>query len=1038
MTRPAFSAAPSLKFAVLLVILSFVVPIAAPAQDAGRGTHWAPLVPQDPVGTVHGASGHESHEAKSTVVPAATGGISFLPYMTYTTDGYNPYTLAVADVNGDGKPDLIIVNEGTNSGDGSVGVLLGNGDGTFQSPVSYDSGGGYGYAVFVADVNGDGKPDIITGNGCAKGTSCSPEGSVGVLLGNGDGTFQPAVSYSTGGYSLYGSSVAVADLRGKGKMDIVVANDNASTVGVLLGKGDGTFAAAVTYSSTGDGATSVAVADVNGDGKPDLVVTNFCPSSGCGTSYPYPNGVVAVLLGNGDGTFQNAVAYGAGGASSYGVALADVNGDGKTDILTANCGPESCAPYSYGGTVGVLLGNGDGTFQAATSYGAGNSPFAISVADTNGDGFPDAVVGNWGVAFGADGNYDLTILLGNGDGTFQPPITFLTGGGYSDSVAVADFNGDGKPDVAVTTYGGNGTGTPPGIVSVLLNNTAAATATGLSSSPNPSYYAQSVTLIATVTSNNGTPTGTVIFYNGSTQIGSAALSGGSASVSTSSLPTGSDPITAAYQGSGSFAGSTSPVLTQVVNGTVSTTTTLSSFPNPSTYGQTVGFVAQVTSGSGTPTGTVQLLLGSTVVGTGTLSNGLAYINVSTLPLGSDSMTAAYQGSANFGASTSSVLIQQVATPTTAYIDPVGSADLNQPVTFTAVVSSSAGTPTGTVIFNIHAPKENTYQVPATLNAGAATYTTSFVRPGNGGAFATYQGNATFGTSSSVAIGFRVYDRYATSTTIASSHNPSSYGQTVTFTATVSSSHGAIPDGEMVKFKVGRKEIGTAPMTDGVAVLTTSTLAAGTYPVEATYSGDRTFGGSSAAVTQTVTAYTTTTTITSSLNPSSYGQTVTWTATVTSSGPITPTGQIKFTGINWSAKLSGGVATVNKTWLNAATYPITAEYEGDSGNTASSSSVLNQVINPASTTTALTSSSNPSTQGQPVTFTATVTSSTGANATGTVTFTAGTTTLGTVSLTGVVASISTSTLPAGSSSVTATYNGVTDFTGSSASLTQTVN
>jgi hypothetical protein len=139
----------------------------------------------------------------------------------------------------------------------------------------------------------------------------------------------------------------------------------------------------------------------------------------------------------------------------------------------------------------------------------------------------------------------------------------------------------------------------------------------------------------------------------------------------------------------------------------------------------------------------------------------------------------------------------------------------------------------------------------------------------------------------------------------------------------------------------------------------------------------------------------------------------------------------------SATLSGGVATLTKTWLNAGTYAITAKYEGDSSNAPSTSSVLDQMVNPASTTTAITSSANPSSSGQTVTFTATVTSSTGAHATGTVTFTAGAATLGTVALNGSVASISTDALPVGSTLITATYNGAADFTGSSASLTQTV-
>jgi hypothetical protein len=276
----------------------------------------------------------------------------------------------------------------------------------------------------------------------------------------------------------------------------------------------------------------------------------------------------------------------------------------------------------------------------------------------------------------------------------------------------------------------------------------------------------------------------------------------------------------------------------------------------------------------------------------------------------------------------------------------------------------------------------------------------------------------------------------TSTSVTSSLNPSQYGQPVTFTATVGSPNGAIPDGDTVKFFDKAKEIGTGTTSGGVATFTTSTLKSTTHDIKATYAGDETFATSSGTVTQVVTPYSTSTTLTSSLNPSTYGQSVTWTATVTSTGPYVPTGKVKFAGLG-TATLSGGVATLTKIWLNTGTYAIAAEYEGDDASAPSTSSTLNQVVNPDSTTTTVTSSPNPSSQGQTVTFTATVTTSTGVNSAGTVTFTAGGTTLGTATLTGNVASVSTSTLPVGTSVVQATYNGETNFNGSSGTVSQTV-
>ena len=288
--------------------------------------------------------------------------LSFANAVAYSSGGQMPFSVVVADVNGDSKPDLVVANwcatnspyQCTGNGSGIVGVLLGNGDGTFQTAVPYSSGGIRAYSMAVADVNGDGKPDIVVANGAA--VVANGTGVVSVLLGNGDGTFQTAVPYSSGAYGG-AVSVAVADVNGDGKPDLLVLDyanaaygTTSSTVGVLLGNGDGTFQSAVTYDSGGLYGTSLAVVDVNGDGKPDLLVTN----DGCDTNCI---GTVGVLLGNGNGTFQTAVTYASGG-EAWSVAAADVNGDGKPDLLVANNGSA---------TVSVLLGNGNGTFQTAVT-----------------------------------------------------------------------------------------------------------------------------------------------------------------------------------------------------------------------------------------------------------------------------------------------------------------------------------------------------------------------------------------------------------------------------------------------------------------------------------------------------------------------------------------------------------------------------------------------------------------------------------------------------------------------------------------------
>jgi len=504
----------------------------------------------------------------------AQSGLNLANALAYASGGYTPLSVAVADVNGDGKPDLIVPNICVSSGscsNGTVAVLLGNGDGTFRTAVSYSSGGYYPSSVAVADVNGDGKPDLLVANQCASscGGSSPGVGSVGVLLGNGDGTFQPVATYNTAGY--FGKALAVADVNGDGKPDLLVTIQcgtnpcsSDSMVGVLLGNGNGTFQAAITYSSGGYAAESIAVHDVNGDGKPDLLVSNQCASYGNCAS----GGGVGVLLGVGNGTFQTAVSYSSVGIADS-VAVADVNGDGKPDLLVGNyCVPTNC-PGGTTGTVAVLLGNGDGTFKTAVSYNSGGyAQPSVAVADVNGDSKPDLLVASQCSDSACSGNGTVGVLLGNGDGTFQAAVTYGSGGYYASSIATADVNGDGKPDLLVANQWTSNTNSSNGAIGVLINGTIAPTITTLTSSSNSLFSGASETFTATVAHGWPTaPTDSVTFSDGATVLGSGPLnsSGVSTLTITSLTSPGTHSITASYGGDGNNLGSASNAVSLTVN-----------------------------------------------------------------------------------------------------------------------------------------------------------------------------------------------------------------------------------------------------------------------------------------------------------------------------------------------------------------------------------------------------------------------------------------------------------------------------------------
>ncbi len=360
-----------------------------------------------------------SNYADDTIwVLLGNGNGTFHAPTIYPTDqgpGFaGPAGVAVADLTGDGVPDLIYADYVT----GNVAVRQGTGDGTFGPEVTYPTGAG-AHDVTVADLTANGIPDIVCVNAVAD--------DVSVLVGNGNGTFQPAKNYKVG---VNPYTLAVADFAGDGIPDIVTSNRGDNTVTVLLGNGDGTFGTGETF-PTGTTPRTVAVGDFTGDGNVDIVTANLGDDT------------ATVLLGRGDGTFSfgSQQASPAPPLAPFQVVVADLTDNGIPDIITANRPDNS---------VSVLLGNSDGSFQTKETYSTGQGPFSVAVADLTGDGIPDIVTANY------EGG-DVSVLLGNGDGTFQPYYNLLAGSDPYD-VKVAELTGDGIPDIIVTNKNDNTVG----------------------------------------------------------------------------------------------------------------------------------------------------------------------------------------------------------------------------------------------------------------------------------------------------------------------------------------------------------------------------------------------------------------------------------------------------------------------------------------------------------------------------------------------------------------------------------------------------
>lgn len=523
-------------------------------------------------------------------VPVTSGPPTF-SLSSPTFPGYAPEF--VGDFNGDGKLDFVAA--------GSATIELGNGDGTFSVAPNTPTNA---VAEAIGDFNNDGKLDLVT---------ITPSGSAAtLLLGNGDGTFtsMPAPLPACGGNGVGG--IAAGDFNNDGNADLIVTC-SLNTATVLLGNGDGTFSTRTISSSVLMPGSRIQVGDFDADGNLDLAVSSWY------TTPPY-SGFVALLRGNGDGTFRDpssiTVVDPSGEASPF--LAADFNGDGKLDLAFGT----TVVPGTIPQDIGIMLNNGDGTFAAPVltpvSLNILGVALAFTTVDLNGDGKADLMLVD---------QRGLSLLFSNGDGTFNLQPTSATV--VSGPLAIGDFNGDGIPDIqaggrsylGLDTYsvaaslsniavGGSGTHSvtaaysgdsayaPSTSSAVSLNATLIPTTLSLSAAPGSSSFGSQITVTATLSpaslGNLSTNGGTVSFLSGTTTLGTATLSSGIATFSTTALPVGTDSVSASFHGDTNFSASTAPAipvtitpLTPAVTLSASTLTYSIQAPSSTSAAQTI-------------------------------------------------------------------------------------------------------------------------------------------------------------------------------------------------------------------------------------------------------------------------------------------------------------------------------------------------------------------------------------------------------------------------------------------------------------------
>lgn len=914
--------------------------------------------------------------------------------------GNSPVSTQVADVDGDGIADLIVVNKGSNTfsvlagvGDGTfkgalhfvVGnsplgaaigdlygtghvdiatidalsrtltVPIGNGDGTFAAGRAY-SAGVQPVSVASGDLDGDGKPDLVAANYCATDASCGGEGSTAVLLSGPAGTYRLSSTYVMGTGSV---SIALRDVNGDKKLDLVALNRVDRSVSIRLGAGDGTFGPLTTFPLS-IAPIAVEAADFNKDGNLDLAVLGDCGSAAC--SQP---GELAILFGSGDGSFRSGTTYPVG-YSPVSLAVGATRSAGTPDILVANrCGTDVACKAA--GNATILFGDGKGGFTQGNDLALGNGPSSIALADLRGQGTLDLIVSR-------SGDNSVAVLPGAGDGSFKPPVPYAVGT-TPGALTVADFNGDGVPDVAVAN-------TADSTVSVLFgrNDGTLQKSFALPVGGNPA----SLTAIPSPTTGHAS----LATANGSPAASSATPSG---------ITVVANLINPTPQATGTATSATtwnSPPSTATVNASVTLNVTVA-FSGTGTAPTTAPSGSVLITSNGTPSSVCTIGLATGV--SGTTNSGSC--TVSNLDTSMTTLSAQYQGDSNYAAQTNTTdtsITVSALNPTLSFTPaptPASPAALNQDVLFTVQLGGPGITflptaPNGNVTFLLNnAPAlcgglPNNNVVPINPNSGAAVCGISNMQAGSPqNVTATYSGDTNFVVTAGAAAApsYTINPEIGTLGLIASTTaNPNVTSVTVGTNVTLTVNYTGIttssiaPNGT-VTFTVNGVANNPCPSqplnttTNPVlqATCTLSNLKTGSYGIVASFGGDKNFTPSPVSMALAVTQATPTMTLVSDTPTAVVNQPITFTATVANpgTGTVFPTGNVTFTqgtttlcssvGLNTAVTPPAATCKYNFTAPVASGSVVTAAYSGDADFTATSKTTA-QTVGAATTTIKVTS------------------------------------------------------------------------------------